>query len=187
MVDRHAVQALLHAGQTPRQIAHQRGIARRTLQRMALEPPVRTADGTAAGAACGLGHSGIGEATTTLLRSWVEAEPTLPPREKQRRLPALGTPLGLSMIYRVLGPGRAAIPADVMVRCEGVAGEFAQFDFGVADVLLTTDTPTELVRALFDCGCGIELCTPRAPAQQGSVEHLVGLVKPAPGACGSCA
>ena len=40
MLDRHAVQALLHAGQTPRQIAYQLGISRRTVQRIALGPPV---------------------------------------------------------------------------------------------------------------------------------------------------
>ena len=146
MIDRHAVQALLHAGQTPRQIAHQLGISRRTVQRIALEPPVTTVDDRAARAVCGIGRPGIGDATATLLREWLEAEPTLPAGEVQRRLHALGTPLGLSTIYRVLGPVRATIPVDVMVRFEGVAGEFAQFDFGVADVRLTTDTPTACVR-----------------------------------------
>jgi len=249
MLDRHAVQALLHAGQTPRQIAHQLGMSRRTVQRIALEPPVTTVDDTAARAACGIGRPGIGAATTTRLREWLEAEPTLPPGEVQRRLHDLGTPLALSTIYRLLGPVRATIPVAVMVRCEGVAGEFAQFDFGVADVRLTTDTPTARVRrrihfaayrlkwsrflhlvivpterveplvrallasfaasggvplrvvfdnpktvvlrrdagrpvwnaalaqAMLDYGCGIELCTPHAPEQKGSVEHLVGFAK----------
>ena len=68
MLDRHAVQALLHAGQTPRQIAHQLGMSRRTVQRIALEPPVTTVDDTAARAACGIGRPGVGDATTTRLR-----------------------------------------------------------------------------------------------------------------------
>lgn len=47
-----------------------------------------------------------------------------------------GTPLGHSTLYRLVGQVRTTIPAEVMVRFEGVAGEFAQFDFGVADVRL---------------------------------------------------
>ncbi len=237
MLDRHAVQALLHAAQTPRQIAHQLGMSRRTVQRIALEPPVTTVDDTAARAACGIGRPGVGDATTTRLREWLEAEPTLPSGEVQRRLHDLGTPLALSTIYRLLGPVRATIPVAVMVRFEGVAGEFAQFGFGVADVRLTTDTPTArarrrihfaayrlkwsrflhlvivpterveplvrallavfdnpktvvlrrdagrpvwnatLAQAMLDYGCGIELCTPHAPEQKGSVQHLVGFAK----------
>jgi transposase len=41
MLDRHAVQALLQAGRSPRQIADQLGVSRRTVQRIALEPPGR--------------------------------------------------------------------------------------------------------------------------------------------------
>ncbi|WP_373068932.1 hypothetical protein [Gemmatimonas sp.] len=82
----------------------------------------------------------------TLLREWLEAEPTLRPGEVQRRLRALGTPLALSTIYRLLGPVRATIPVEVVVRFEGVAGEFAQFDFGATDERPTTDTPTARVR-----------------------------------------
>ena len=52
MLDRHAVQALLQAGQSPRQIAHQLGISRRTVQRIAQEPPVVAVDDAAAHVAC---------------------------------------------------------------------------------------------------------------------------------------
>ena len=41
-----------------------------------------------------------------------------------------GTPLGLSTVYRVIAAVRPTLPVDLMVRFEGVAGEFAQFDFG---------------------------------------------------------
>jgi transposase len=249
MLDRHAVQALLHAGQTPRQIAHQLGMSRRTVQRIALEPPVATVDDAAAHAARGIGRPGRPSAIDAQVRAWLEAEPEIPPGEVQRRLLEAKTPLGLSTIYRLLGTVRPTIPTDVMVRFEGVAGEFAQFDFGVADVRLTSDTPTArarrrihfaayrlkwsrfvhvvvvpnervealvrallesfaasggvplrvvfdnpktvvlrrdagrpvwnatLAQAMLDYGCGIELCTPHAPEQKGSVENLVGFVK----------
>ena len=50
-----------------------------------------------------------------------------------------GTPLGLSTVYRVLHEVRATIPAPLQVRFEGVAGEFAQFDFGEVSVRLPED------------------------------------------------
>ena len=249
MLDRHAVQALLQAGHAPRQIAHQLGISRRSVQRIALEPPVATVDDAAAHAARGIGRPGLPATVQAAVRAWLEAEPTVPPGEVQRRLLEAGTPLGLSTIYRLLGTVRPTIPTEVMVRFEGVAGEFAQFDFGVADVRLSADTPTARVRrrvhfaayrlkwsrflhvvlvpnervealvrallasfaasggvprrvafdnpktvvlrrdagrpvwnatlaqAMLDYGCGIELCTPYAPEQKGSVENLVGFVK----------
>ncbi len=249
MLDRHAVQALLQAGHTPRQIAHQLEISRRTVQRIALEPTVATIDDAAARAARGIGRPGLARDVRAQVRTWLAAEPTVPPGEVQRRLHEAGTPLGLSTIYRLLAIVRPTIPVEVMVRFEGVAGEFAQFDFGVADVRLTADTTSARVRrrihfaayrlkwsrfvhvalvpnervealvrallasfaasggvplrvvfdnpttvvlrrdagrpvwnatlaqAMLDYGCGIELCTPRAPEQKGSVENLVGFVK----------
>ena len=249
MLDRHAVQALLKAGQAPRQIAQQLGISRRTVQRIAVEPPVDTVDDAAARAARGIGRPGLSVALQDQVRAWLADDPTVPPGEVQRRLREAGTPLGLSTIYRLLGTVRPTIPAEVMVRFEGVAGEFAQFDFGVAEVRLTADTPSARVRrrvhfaayrlkwsrflhvvvvpnervealvrallasfaasggvplrvafdnpktvvlrrdagrpvwnatlaqAMLDYGCGIELCTPHAPEQKGSVENLVGFVK----------
>jgi len=47
MLDRHAVQA----GHRPRQMGHQLGISRRSVQRIALEPPVTMADDATARAA----------------------------------------------------------------------------------------------------------------------------------------
>lgn len=140
------MQAFVQAGQSPRQIAHQLGISRRTVQRIALEPPVVAVDDAAAHAACGIGRPGLPDDTRARVRARLEAEPRLPPGEVQRRLYEAGTPLGLSTVYRLIGRVRATIPADVMVRCEGVAGEFAPCDFGVADVRLTSNTPTARVR-----------------------------------------
>ena len=254
MLDRHAVQALLQAGHAPRQIAHQLGISRRTVQRIANEPPVDTVDDAAARAARGIGRPGLPIAVEAQVRAWLTEDPLCPPGEVPRRLLEAQTPLGLSTIYRLLGAGRPTLPTEVMVRFEGVAGEFAQFDFGVADVRMTADTPTgtapsarvrrrlhfaayrlkwsrflpvvlvpnervealvrallasfaagggvplrvvfdnpttvvrrreagrpvwnaTLAQAMLDYGCGVELCTPYAPEQKGSVENLVGFVK----------
>src|SRR5690606_5869411 len=44
--------------------------------------------------------------------------------------------LGESTFYRLYRRAFSALPASLMVRFEGVAGEFAQFDFGEVDVRL---------------------------------------------------
>jgi transposase len=70
------------------------------------------------------------------VRDWLTSEPELPPGEVHRRLRDAGHRLGLSTVYRLLGVSRPTLPADVLVRFEGVAGEFAQFDFGHVEVRL---------------------------------------------------
>ena len=55
-----------------------------------------------------------------------------------RRLRDARTPLGLSTTYREIAGAKRAIPAEVLVRFERVAGEFAQFDCGHVEVKLTS-------------------------------------------------
>ena len=57
-----------------------------------------------------------------------------------RLLHAEGTPLGLSTAYRILTDVRTTIPTPLLVRFEGVAGEFAQSDFGQVSVRLIDGT-----------------------------------------------
>ena len=64
-----------------------------------------------------------------------------PAGEICRLLKAEGTALGLSTVYRVLAGVRATIPAALPFRFEGVAGEFAQFDFGEVSARLEDPTP----------------------------------------------
>ncbi|MCC6930372.1 MAG: hypothetical protein IT359_15410 [Gemmatimonadaceae bacterium] len=123
MLDRHAVQALLASGVTPGAVARQFQVSRRTVERIAQEPAVTAADDAAARAARRLGRPRVDAALRTTVREWLTAEPALPPGEIWRRLREAGTPLGLSTTYRVIAGARTAIPAEVMVRFEGVAGE----------------------------------------------------------------
>jgi transposase len=55
-----------------------------------------------------------------------------------------GTPLGLSTVYRVMQELRATQTVPLQVRFEGVAGEFAQFDFGEVSVRVG-DRPRRVV------------------------------------------
>lgn len=136
MLDRHAVQELVRAGVPLGAIARQLGVSRRTIRRIKREAPVTSP-------AAGVKRPGRPRVSDTIrahLQAVLAEEPALPPGEVWRRLREAGTPLGLSTVYRVLAGVRATLPADLLVRFEGVAGEFAQFDFGEVSVRLTDGT-----------------------------------------------
>ena len=75
-------------------------------------------------------------AVQKLLQAGVAPLPVAEQFHVSRRT-ADATPLGLSTVYRMLAQVRATIPAALQVRFEGVAGEFAQFDFGEVSVRLS--------------------------------------------------
>jgi hypothetical protein len=134
MLDRHAVQAMLQAGERPRRIATHFGISVRTVSRIARKPAVTAGEERAARGARQIGRPPVPTAVATLVQGWLEEEPDLPPGEVHRRPREADHRLGLSTVYRLLGVTRPTLPAEVLVRFEGVAGEFAQFDFAEVDV-----------------------------------------------------
>src|SRR5438876_9535193 len=141
MLDRHAVQKLLAAGVKPRAVAQQFRVSRRTIERIAREGEVRSsADGMlrrqGEEGQRPVGRPRVTEAIRARAQALVLEDPECPPGEICRLLRLEGTPLGLSTVYRVLRDVRATIPAVLQVRFEGVAGEFAQFDFGEVSVRL---------------------------------------------------
>lgn len=141
MLDRHAVQELLDAGVKPRAVARQFRVSRRTIERIAREEKIRSgADGIISrdgNETRPPGRPRVTEAIRARVQALVLDDPERPPGEIWRLLKAEGMPLGLSTVYRVLASVRATIPAELQVRFEGVAGEFAQFDFGEVSVRLT--------------------------------------------------
>jgi len=132
MLDRHAVQELRRAKLTAHQIAVQFGVSVRTVRRIAREGAV-TVDGSGGRA---IGRPQVSEAVRERVRAFMREDPERPPGEICRLLREDGTPLGLSTVYRVLAGVRSAMPEPLQVRFEGVAGEFAQFDFGHVSVRL---------------------------------------------------
>ena len=136
MLDRHAIQELLRADVPVRQIARQFAISRWTVRRIARETAVASSEETRSRAHRGIGRPGVSAAVCARVAALVADDATVPPGEIARRLREEGTPLGLSTLYRVLGGVRAALPAELLVRFEGLAGEFAQFDFGEVSVAL---------------------------------------------------
>ena len=137
MLDRHAVQALVRAKVTAREIAEQLQVSVRTIRRIVREGEVATGDDAAARRARQVGRPQVTEAVRARVHALVLEDPERPPGEICRLLKDDGTLLGLSTVYRVLAAVRATIPTALQVRFEGVAGEFAQFDFGHVSVRLT--------------------------------------------------
>lgn len=141
MLDRHAVQELVRAGLTARDIAKQFGVSVRTIRRIVREGAVETGDDAAARSARHVGRPQVTEAIRARIQSLLVEDPERPPGEICRLLKDDGTPLGLSTVYRVLASVRRTIPEALQVRFEGVAGEFAQFDFGQVSVRLMDGSP----------------------------------------------
>lgn len=136
MLDRHAVQALARAKVTAREIAEQLKVSVRTVRRIVREAAGPPGDEASARTARPVGRPHVTDAVRARVHALVLEDPERPPGEICRLLKAEGTPLGLSTVYRVLAAVRATIPTALQVRFEGVAGEFAQFDFGQVGVRL---------------------------------------------------
>ena len=137
MLDRHAVQALVRAKVTAREIAEQLQVSIRTVRRIVSEADIAMGDDGRARRARQVGRPQVTEAVRARVHALVLEDPERPPGEICRLLKADGIALGLSTVYRVLSAVRATIPTALQVRFEGVAGEFAQFDFGHVSVRLT--------------------------------------------------
>ncbi|MFO0095147.1 MAG: helix-turn-helix domain-containing protein [Gemmatimonadaceae bacterium] len=83
MLDRHAVQAMLAAGDRPRRIAAHFGISIRTVWRIAREPAITAGDARAARRARRVGRPAVAADVPTLVREWLTTEPDLPPETRQ--------------------------------------------------------------------------------------------------------
>lgn len=134
MLDRHAVQALVRAKVTAREIAKQLGVSVRTIRRIAREDQIEQVNDAAARNARQIGRPSVSETLRSRIAALVAEDAERPPGEIWRLLRVEGTPLGLSTVYRVMHELEATHAVPLQVRFEGVAGEFAQFDFGEVGV-----------------------------------------------------
>lgn len=139
MIDRHAVQQMLTAGVRIGEVARHFGVSRRTIERIRHEPAVAEGDDAASRRARRMGRPRVADEVGERLRELIVADPQAPRLEVLRQLREEGVRLGESTFYRLYRAELEALPASLMVRFEGVAGEFAQFDFGQADVRLLDD------------------------------------------------
>ena len=136
MVDRHAVQQMLSAGMTAGEVARHFGISKRTVRRIRREAPVEEADDRKARKKRRMGRPRVPDGVRDRMRALMVEDPKAPRLEILRQLREEGVTLGESTFYRIWNEVFETIPQDLMVRFEGVPGEFAQFDFGHVDIRL---------------------------------------------------
>ena len=134
MIKRHEVQVLLREGLSARQVARKTGVSRRSVQRIAQEESVAELVASSPAGARGVGRpSGVVQ-YEEVIRGWLEERRELPTVEILHRLREAGYSGGKSAAYDLVRRIRGPAPSRVMVRFEGLAGEFAQFDFGEVKV-----------------------------------------------------
>jgi transposase len=134
MIQRHEVQVLLKAGMSHRQVAKQTGISKRTVTRIAQESAVEAVDTDLEVRRRGIGRPKRTNAFEERIQEILEADRSLPTVEILHRLKQAGYRGGKSAVYDLVRQLRGPTSAAVMVRFEGIAGEFAQFDFGQVQI-----------------------------------------------------
>lgn len=80
VIDRHAVHALLEAGQKQTEVAKQLGISERLVRRMPKEPPVADGDDAVERRRRGIGRPAVPDAVKRRLVTLMAEDPEVPPR-----------------------------------------------------------------------------------------------------------
>jgi transposase len=130
MIKRHEVQVLLAAGFSHRQVAKKAGVSKRSVTRIAQEPAVQGLDGVGVSGERRVGRPSTVEDFRSALEEWLEEDRDLPTVELLHRLRERGYQGGKTAVYDLVRQLRGPAPSRLMVRFEGLPGEFAQFDFG---------------------------------------------------------
>lgn len=130
MIKRHEVQVLLDAGFSHRQVAKKTGVSKRSVTRIAQESPVEAIEETGVASERRIGRPSVVGTFRAAAEEILAEEPELPTVEVLHRLRLRGYEGGKSAVYELVKRLRGPAPSRVMVRFEGLPGEFAQFDFG---------------------------------------------------------
>lgn len=119
MLDRYAVQKLVHAGVKAREVARQIGTSVRSVRRILREDLSEGSAATNAEPKRGVGRPRVRDAIRAFVRTLLEDEPEIPPGEVHRRLREAGMSVDLSTTYRVLASARATIPTEADIATMG--------------------------------------------------------------------
>ena len=126
---RHEVQVLKQSGLTLRRITETTGVSRRSVQRIAQEPPVEGASDGQVTRARRVGRPSKVESFRKFVEEVLAEEPELITVEVLHRARQKGYRGGKSAFYDLVAELRPN-PTQPMVRFEGLPGEFSQHDFG---------------------------------------------------------
>lgn len=133
MLKRHEIQVLRRAGHTQADVAALAGVSEREVRRVEREPPVERVDDGAERQRRGIGRPSKAEPFREKVVALVAEKPPLLSVEILRRVRLDGYRGGKSALYALVSSLRPK-EARVMVRFEGLAGEFCQHDFGEVKV-----------------------------------------------------
>jgi len=133
LLSRHAVQVLLAAGHTQRQVAELTQIPERSVRRIGQEERVSDVDDSAERKRRRVGRPSKTDAFRNFVSELLKQEPTLMTLEVLRRCRGRGYSGGKSAMYKLVAELRPT-DSDLQMRFEGVPGEFSQHDFGQVHV-----------------------------------------------------
>lgn len=133
LMTRHAVQVLRNAGHIQAEVARLTGVGVRSIRRIEDEASVSGTDDAAEREKRGIGRPNKAEPFREFVLNLLTAEPELMSLEVLRRTRVKGYAGGKTALYDLIARVR---PKDsrLLVRFEGLPGEFAQHDFGEVDV-----------------------------------------------------
>ena len=139
LLKRHQIQVLLEAGHAQRETAELTRVSLRTVKRVAGEAAVQDVDDREERRRRAIGRPSKVEAYQEFVAEVLQTEAGLMSVEVLRRARLQGYAGGKSAMYQLVARLR---PRDVKVlmRFEGLAGEFSQHDFGQVDVRYLDDT-----------------------------------------------
>ncbi len=133
MLKRHAIQVLRQAGHTQAEVATLTGVSEREVRRVEGEPAVEDLDPVTERERRGIGRPSKVEPFRGKIAALLQEQPALLSVEILRRMRLEGYQGAKTAMYALV---RSLRPEDsrLMVRFEGLAGEFSQHDFGQVKV-----------------------------------------------------
>src|SRR5688572_320726 len=133
MLKRHQIQVLRQAGHSVRQVAKLTGVGRASVRRIEAEAAVSSVDTAAERERRSIGRPSKAEPYRSFLAEQLASEPEVRVVELLHRARQRGYAGGKSALYDLAKELRPERPK-VIVRFEGLPGEFSQHDFGQVDV-----------------------------------------------------
>jgi transposase len=144
MLKRHEIKVLLKAGHSQAEVAKLAGVSVRSVKRVAKEGDVERVDDVAERLDRGIGRPSLVQDFRKPVTELLEQEPHLLSVEVLRRMRLEGYTGQKSALYSLIASVRPK-DAKLLVRFEGLPGEFSQHDFGQVDVEYL-DGSTERIR-----------------------------------------
>lgn len=133
MIKRHKVQILLQAGHSCQEVAKRTKLSRATVYRIKNEKAVEHTDDDRGRRERHIGRRSKAEPFRQHVEAWLKEDPQMLSVEILRRARNDGFTGSKTAMYRLVASMRPR-PVELLVRFEGMAGEFSQHDFGEVEV-----------------------------------------------------